>query len=105
MTSNDEELATKAYVNGNFINIAGQTDLDPQVFKIRQPNVDGAFRSFINIHNGEMNLYNVVNPAGSGHEKWAANEEYVDAEPASINSNINLEQLSAINWRRDDWSA
>ena len=75
---NAEWAATKGYVDDNFINIAGQTDLDPQVFKIRQPNSDGNFRSFINIHNGDMNLYNVVNPSGSGHEKWAANKEYVD---------------------------
>ena len=88
---NAEWAATKGYVDDNFINIAGQTDLDPQVFKIRQPNLDGAFRSFINIHNGEMNLYNVVTPSGSGHEKWAANKEYVDAEIASISSSVNLD--------------
>ena len=38
-----------------------------------------------------MHLYNVVDPSGSGHEKWAANKEYVDTQIASINSNINLD--------------
>ena len=76
--------ANKGYVDDNFINIAGQTDLNSQVFKIRQPNLEGNFRSFINIHNGVMNLYNVANPSGSGHEKWAANKEYVDAQIAAI---------------------
>ena len=88
---NAEWAATKGYVDDNFINIAGQTDLDPQTFKIRQPNSEGNFRSFINIHNGEMNLYNVVTPSGSGHEKWAANKEYVDTEIASISSSVNLD--------------
>ena len=88
---NAEWAATKGYVDGNFIKTAGQTDLDPQTFRIRQPNLDGNFRSFINIHNGDMHLYNVVDPSGSGHEKWAANKEYVDTQIASINSNINLD--------------
>ena len=87
---NESWAANKGYVDSNFINIAGQTDLDPQVFKIRQPNSDGNFRSFINIHNGSMNLYNVADPSGSGHEKWATNKEYVDAQIASISSSINL---------------
>ena len=83
--TNQKQATTKEYVdnNNNFIKVAGQTDLDPQVFKIRQPNSDGKFRSFINIHNGDMNLYNVVNPSGSGHEKWAANKEYVDTTVAT----------------------
>ena len=88
---NGSWAATKGYVDGNFIKTAGQTDLDPQTFRIRQPNLDGNFRSFINIHNGDMHLYNVVDPSGSGHEKWAANKEYVDTQIASINSNINLD--------------
>ena len=75
---NESWAANKGYVDDNFINIAGQTDLDSQVFKIRQPNSEGAFRSFINIHNGDMNLYNVVDPSGAGHERWAATKGYVD---------------------------
>ena len=35
---NESWAANKGYVDDNFINIAGQTDLDSQVFKIRQPN-------------------------------------------------------------------
>ena len=83
---NEGWAANKGYVDDNFINIAGQTDLDSQVFKIRQPNSEGAFRSFINIHNGDMNLYNVVDPSGAGHERWAATKGYVDDQIAAIPS-------------------
>ena len=75
--------ATIEYVdaeNAKYISKTGTQDLNSAVWKVRQPNADGNFRSFINIHNGDMNLYNVVDPSGSGHEKWAANKGYVDTQ-------------------------
>ena len=73
----------------------GQQDLDSDVWKVRQPNSEGAFRSFINIHDGEMNLYNVVTPTGSSNEKWAANKEYADKKVAktggTMTGDLNLD--------------
>ena len=82
-------------VDGEYLTKEGQQDLDSAAWKIRQPNLDGAFRSFINIHNGDMNLYNVVTPTGSGHEKWAANKEYADKKVAktggTMTGDLNLD--------------
>lgn len=90
--TDQKQATTKEYVdnyvdnNSNFIKIAGQTDLDPQVFKIRQRNSSGNFNSFVNIHDGNMHLYNVADPSGSGHERWAANKEYVDNQVSGLAS-------------------
>ena len=99
-------LASEEYVDGaiaaipdtdlsGYLSITGQQDLNSAVWKIRQPNSDGNFRSFINIHNGEMNLYNVADPSGAGHEKWAANREYTDKKVAktgdTMTGDLNLD--------------
>ena len=42
---------------------------------IRQKNLAGNNRTFINIHDGEMSLYNVAYPGNPSH---AANQQYVD---------------------------
>ena len=86
VTSSDDSkvLTPKGYVDDNFINIAGQTDLDAQQFKIRQPNAEGNFRSFISIENSDMHLYNVVDPT-DGNDRWAANKGYVDKMAGVVN--------------------
>ena len=82
-------------VEGEYLTKEGQQDLDSAAWKIRQPNSDGNFRSFINIYDGEMNLYNVVTPSGSSNEKWAANKEYADKKVAktggTMTGDLNLD--------------
>ena len=82
-------------VEGEYLTKEGQQDLDSAAWKIRQPNSDGNYRSFINIYDGEMNLYNVVTPSGSSNEKWAANKEYADKKVAktggTMTGDLNLD--------------
>ena len=101
-----DDAATMGYVDDSiaaipdtdlsgYLSTTGQQDLNSDEWKVRQPNSDGAFRSFINIHDGEMNLYNVVTPTGSSNEKWAANKEYADKKVAktggTMTGDLNLD--------------
>ena len=91
----DDGALSLGYADGRYLSRNGQQDLDSAAWKVRQPNSDGNYRSFINIHNGDMHLYNVVDPSGSGHEKWAANKEYADKKVAktgdTMTGDLNLD--------------
>ena len=46
------------------------------VFGRLSTNQDGNNRTFVDIYDGEMNLYNVADPTG-GADGWATNKKYV----------------------------
>ena len=56
----------------------GLQELEANNWTVKQKNQDGNNRTFISIYDGEMNLYNVVDPS-DGNDKWAANKGYVDS--------------------------
>ena len=55
----------------------GNQDLEPQNWRMRQPNAEGNYRTYVNIHDGEMHLYHVADPTGAD-DAWAATKGYAD---------------------------
>ena len=85
----DEQAANKYYVDNQIGSLPSADDLDKYVklqgtqyleknhWKVIQKNQEDNNRTFIDIYDGEMKLYNVADPT-DGNDAWAANKGYVD---------------------------
>ena len=79
--SNTEWVANVSYVKSKTddkMSKQGTQTINSDHWKIIQPNQDGNNRSFIDIYDGSMNLYNVADPT-DGADGWAANKKYVQS--------------------------
>jgi len=81
----DGWATNKKYVKDNFIGNKGTQTLNADSWNIKQPNSTGGNNNFIVIHDGQMNLYNVVT-ADDSKPRWAANVEYVQNAIEAIDS-------------------
>ena len=77
--SNTEWVANVSYVKSKTddkMSKQGTQTLNSDRWKIIQPNQDGNNRTFVDIYDGEMHLYNLADPS-DGADGWAANKKYV----------------------------
>ena len=78
--SNTEWVANVSYVKSKTddkMSKQGTQTVNSDHWKIIQPNQDGNNRTFVDIYDGEMNLYNVADPT-DGADGWATNKKYVN---------------------------
>ena len=78
--SNTEWVANVSYVKSKTddkMSKQGTQTINTDHWKIIQPNQDGNNRTFVDIFDGEMKLYNVADPS-DGADGWAANKKYVN---------------------------
>ena len=78
--SNTEWVANVSYVKSKTddkMSKQGTQTVNSDHWKIIQPNQDGNNRTFVDIYDGEMHLYNVADPT-NGADGWAVNKGYVD---------------------------
>ena len=77
--SNTEWVANVSYVKSKTddkMSKQGTQTVNSGHWKIIQPNQDGNNRTFVDIYDGEINLYNVADPT-DGADGWATNKKYV----------------------------
>lgn len=78
--SNTEWVANVSYVKSKTddrMTKQGTQTINSDHWKIIQPNQENNNRTFIDIYDGEMRLYNVADPT-DGNGAWVANKQYVD---------------------------
>ena len=63
-------------LDDRYIKKQGTQNINQDHWKIIQKNQDGNNRTFVDIYDGEMHLYNVADP-NDGADGWAANKKYV----------------------------
>ena len=86
--SNTEWAANVSYVKSKTddkMSKQGTQNINQDHWKIIQKNQDNNNRTFIDIYDGSMNLYNVVT-ADDSNPRWAANVEYVQNAIEAIDS-------------------
>ena len=77
--SNTEWVANVSYVKSKTddkMSKQGTQTINSDRWKIIQPNQDGNNRTFVDIYDGEMHLYNVADPS-DGADGWVTNKKYV----------------------------
>ena len=77
--SNTEWVANVSYVKSKTddrMTKQGTQTVSSDHWKIIQPNQDSNNRTFVDIYDGSMNLYNVADPT-DGADGWATNKKYV----------------------------
>ena len=77
--SNTEWVANVSYVKSKTddrMTKQGTQTINSEHWKIIQPNQDGNNRTFVDIYDGSMHLYNIADPS-DGADGWAANKKYV----------------------------
>ena len=84
--SADTNIVTVKHVKDNYLGIKGTQDLNTDTWVVKQKNQSNNNRTFISIHDGEMNLYNVADPT-DGADGWATNRGYVDDQ---VDKKVNL---------------
>ena len=95
--SNTEWAANVSYVKSKTddrVTKRGTQTINKDHWKIIQPNQDNNNRTFIDIYDGEMNLYNIADPT-DGADGWAANKKYVND---NFIGNQGTQTLDADSW-------
>ena len=88
--SNTEWVANVSYVKSKTddrMTKQGTQTVSSDHWKIIQPNQNSNNRTFVDIYDGSMNLYNVADPT-DGADGWAANKKYVDDKVAGSGGGV-----------------
>ena len=76
-TLKNRVISLEGTVNDNCIKNSGTQILDSSKWRVQQPDSNSVNRSFIEIEDRSMKLFNVQDPT-DGADEWAANKGYVD---------------------------